>query len=54
MKVSMKFKNLNREEQEYTCPSLIVMKIAAESGFASSDEKVDGIMTGKYEDGVDF
>lgn len=48
--------NINRGGQNYACPSLIVMEIAAESGFASSDEKVDGIMTGKYddEDGVVF
>lgn len=46
--------NINRGGQNYACPSLIVMEIAAESGFASSDEKVEGIMTGVYVDGEVF
>lgn len=43
--------NINRGGQNYACPSLIVMEIAAESGFASSK---DGITTGVYVDGEDF
>lgn len=50
MKVSMKLENLNRGGQEYTCPSLSLMEVNAESGFASSV----GISANHYEDGVEF
>ncbi len=50
MKVLMKFKNLNREEQEYTCPSLLLMEVNAESGFATSE----GISASCYVDGEEF
>lgn len=51
MKVLMKFKNLNRGgEQEYTCPSLLLIEVNAESGFATSE----GISASCYVDGEEF
>jgi len=49
----MKLENLNRGGQEYTCPSLSLIEVRAEYGFASSNEKV-GIYAGSYVDGEEF
>ena len=38
---------------EYTSPSLQLMEVSAESGFAASDEKT-GIYASPYDDGEEF
>lgn len=52
MKVSMAQKISNRGG-EYTSPSLMLMEVSAESGFAASDEKT-GIYASPYLDGETF
>ena len=43
----------NRRGGEYTSPSLQLMEVSAESGFAASDEKT-GIYASPYVDGEAF
>lgn len=52
MKVSMTQEISNRGG-EYTSPSLQLMEVSAESGFAASDEKT-GIYANPYVDGEEF
>lgn len=52
MEVSMTQKISNRGG-EYTSPSLLLMEVSAESGFAASDEKT-GIYASPYVDGEEF
>lgn len=53
MKVSMIQGISNRRGGEYTSPSLQLMEVSAESGFAASDEKT-GIYASPYLDGEAF
>lgn len=53
MKVSMTQEISNRRGGEYTSPSLQLMEVSAESGFAASDEKT-GIYASPYVDGEPF
>lgn len=53
MKVSMIQGISNRGGVEYTSPSLQLMEVSAESGFAASDEKT-GIYASPYVDGEEF
>ena len=53
MKVSMTQEISNRRGGEYTSPSLQLMEVSAESGFAASDEKT-GIYASPYENGEEF
>ena len=53
MKVSMIQEISNRRGGEYTSPSLQLMEVSAESGFAASDEKT-GIYASPYENGDEF
>lgn len=53
MKVSMIQEISNRRGGEYTSPSLQLMEVSAESGFATSDEKT-GIYASPYENGEEF
>ncbi len=54
MKVSMTQEISNRRwGGEYTSPSLQLMEVSAESGFAASDEKT-GIYASPYLDGEEF
>ena len=50
MKASMIQEISNRRGGEYTSPSLQLMEVSAESGFAASN----GISTSDYEEGVEF
>ena len=43
----------NRRGGEYTSPSLQLMAVSAETGFAASDEKT-GIYASPYEPGEEF
>lgn len=52
MEVSMIQKISNRGG-EYTSPSLLLMEVSAELGFAASDEKT-GIYASPYVDGEEF
>lgn len=52
MKVSM-IQEISNREGEYTSPSLQLMEVSAESGFAASDEKT-GIYASPYVDGEAF
>lgn len=53
MKVSMIQGISNRGGVEYTSPSLQLMEVSAESGFAASNEKT-GIYGSPYVDGEEF
>lgn len=53
MKVSMIQGISNRRGGEYTSPSLQLMEVSAETGFAASDEKT-GIYASTYEPGEEF
>lgn len=53
MKVSMIQGISNRWGGEYTSPSLQLMEVSAETGFAASDEKT-GIYASPYEPGEEF
>ena len=53
MKVSMIQEISNRRGGEYTSPSLQLMEVSAESGFAASDEKT-GIYASPSENGEEF
>lgn len=53
MEVSMIQEISNRRGGEYTSPSLQLMEVSAESGFAASDEKT-GIYASPYVDGEAF
>lgn len=53
MKVSMTQEISNRGRGEYTSPSLQLMEVSAESGFAASEEKT-GIYASPYLDGEEF
>ncbi len=52
MKVSM-IQEISNRGGEYTSPSLQLMEVSAESGFAASDEKT-GIYASPYVDGEAF
>lgn len=52
MKVSM-IQEISNRGGEYTSPSLQLMEVSAESGFAASDEKI-GIYASPYVDGEAF
>lgn len=52
MKVSM-IQEISNRGGEYTSPSLLLMEVSAESGFAASDEKT-GIYASPYLDGEEF
>lgn len=52
MKVSM-IQEISNRGGEYTSPSLMLMEVSAESGFAASDEKT-GIYASPYVDGEAF
>lgn len=52
MKVSM-IQEISNRGGEYTSPSLQLMEVSAESGFAASDEKT-GIYASPYVDGETF
>lgn len=52
MKVSM-IQEISNRGGEYTSPSLQLMEVSAESGFAASDEKT-GIYASPYVDGEEF
>ena len=52
MKVSM-IQEISNRGREYTSPSLQLMEVSAESGFAASDEKT-GIYASPYVDGEAF
>lgn len=52
MKVSM-IQEISNRGGEYTSPSLQLMEVSAESGFAASDEKT-GIYASPYIDGEAF
>lgn len=52
MKVSM-IQEISNRGGEYTSPSLQLMEVSAESGFAASDEKT-GIYASPYDDGEEF
>lgn len=52
MKVSM-IQEISNRRGEYTSPSLQLMEVSAESGFATSDEKT-GIYASPYVDGEPF
>ena len=52
MKVSM-IQEISNRGGEYTSPSLHLMEVSAESGFAASDEKT-GIYASPYVDGEAF
>lgn len=52
MKVSM-IQEISNRGGEYTSPSLQLMEVSAESGFAASDEKT-GIYASPYVDGEPF
>lgn len=52
MKVSM-IQEISNRGGEYTSPSLQLMEVSAESGFAASDEKT-GIYASPYDDGEAF
>ena len=52
MKVSM-IQEISNRGGEYTSPSLQLMEVSAESGFAASDEKT-GIYASPYLDGEEF
>lgn len=52
MKVSM-IQEISNRGGEYTSPSLLLMEVSAESGFAASDEKT-GIYANPYFDGEAF
>ena len=52
MKVSM-IQEISNRGGEYTSPSLLLMEVSAESGFAASDEKT-GIYASPYVDGEAF
>lgn len=52
MKVSM-IQEISNRGGEYTSPSLQLMEVSAESGFATSDEKT-GIYASPYVDGEAF
>lgn len=54
MKDMIELKNIERGGQNYACPSLTVVEIAAEGGFAASEDAQKGIMTGIYVDGEEF
>lgn len=53
MKVSMIQEISNRGGKKYTSPSLQLMEVSAESGFAASGEKT-GIYASPYVDGEAF
>lgn len=52
MKVSM-IQEISNRGGEYTSPSLQLMEVSAESGFAASEEKT-GIYASPYVDGEAF
>ncbi len=52
MKVSM-IQGISNRRGGYTSPSLQLMEVSAESGFAASDEKT-GIYASPYEPGDEF
>lgn len=52
MKVSM-IQEISNRGGEYTSPSLQLMEVSAESGFATSDEKT-GIYASPYVGGEEF
>lgn len=52
MKVSM-IQEISNRREEYTSPSLQLMEVSAESGFAASNEKT-GIYANPYVDGEEF
>lgn len=52
MKVSM-IQEISNRGGEYTSPSLQLMEVSAESGFAASEEKT-GIYASPYVDGETF
>lgn len=52
MKVSM-IQEISNRGGEYTSPSLQLMEVSAETGFAASDEKT-GIYASPYVDGEAF
>ena len=52
MKVSM-IQEISNRRGEYTSPSLQLMEVSAETGFAASDEKT-GIYANPYLDGETF
>lgn len=52
MKVSM-IQEISNRGGEYTSPSLMLMEVSAESGFAASDEE-KGIYASPYVDGEAF
>lgn len=52
MKVSM-IQEISNRGGEYTSPSLQLMEVSAETGFAASDEKT-GIYASPYVDGEPF
>ena len=52
MKVSM-IQEISNRGGEYTSPSLQLMEVSAETGFATSDEKT-GIYASPYVDGEAF